>query len=176
MFEEHKSLYQRKYGKDELKALPKSLLKGQYFQNNETASQEALQCGDVEVTMGNKEFYTFRQMKVGKEKVATEQVANEEATGRVATQKVATDQVATEQAATKTVAPEKVAKENVAAEKAAAGCAEAPGKEAPILIWPAWPSSLRRSRSSRSRSASRSSPWRRSKRSCCSSWLKVARC
>ena len=69
MFEEHKSLYQRKYGKDELKALPKSLMKGQFFQNNEAAFQEALQCGDVELIMGgDKEFYTYRQMKVGKEK------------------------------------------------------------------------------------------------------------
>lgn len=49
--------------------MPKSVLKGLYFQNNETAFQAALDCGDIEVTMeGDKEFYTFRQMKVGKEK------------------------------------------------------------------------------------------------------------
>ena len=69
MFEEHKSLYQRKYGKDELKALPKSVLKGLYFQNNETAFQEAPHCGDIEVTReGDKEFYTFRRMTVGRER------------------------------------------------------------------------------------------------------------
>ena len=49
--------------------MPKSVLKGLYFQNNETAFQTELDCGDIEVTMeGDKEFYTFRQMKVGKEK------------------------------------------------------------------------------------------------------------
>ena len=69
MFEEHKMLYQRKYGKDEMKALPKTVLKGMYFQNNETAFQEALQHGEVELTTeGGKEFYTFRQIKVGKQK------------------------------------------------------------------------------------------------------------
>ena len=68
MFEEHKSLYQRKYGKDELKALPKSLMKGQFFQNNEAAFQEALQWGDVEVTMeGDNEFYVHLSPDEGRQ-------------------------------------------------------------------------------------------------------------
>ena len=45
------------------------MLKGLYFQNNETAFQAALGSGDIHVTMeGDMEFYTFRQIKVGKEK------------------------------------------------------------------------------------------------------------
>ena len=69
LFEEHKTMYSRKYGKDEQKALPKSVMKGLYFQNSEADFAQALDCGDLKVTMdGGNTFYAFRQLKVGKEK------------------------------------------------------------------------------------------------------------
>eukprot|EP00972_Heterocapsa_arctica_P106593 15700868-Heterocapsa_arctica.AAC.1 len=64
LFEEHKTMYSRKYGKDEQKALPKSVMKGLYFQNSETDFNNAFDCGDIQVTKDDGDtFYTFRQLK-----------------------------------------------------------------------------------------------------------------
>jgi hypothetical protein len=72
LFEEHKTMYSRKYGKDEEKAFPKSVLLGLYFQNSDVAFNKALDCGDIKMTKdGDTTFYAFRELTVGKEKGTT---------------------------------------------------------------------------------------------------------
>ena len=70
MFQEAKKLYERKYGKDSETGLPKSVLKGLYFQNSESSFQEALSSGDVYVTHSEDgvEFFGFRKIEAGRER------------------------------------------------------------------------------------------------------------
>ena len=73
MFEEHRSTYEKKFGKDEHKALPKSIIKGLYFHNDEAAFQAAVSSGEVRRTTDGDghEFWSFRQLKAGTEKSST---------------------------------------------------------------------------------------------------------
>ena len=70
MFQEAKKLYERKYGKDSETGLPKSVLKGLYFQNSESAFQEAISSGDVYVMNSEDgvEFFGFRKIEAGRER------------------------------------------------------------------------------------------------------------
>ncbi|CAK9077599.1 unnamed protein product, partial [Durusdinium trenchii] len=73
MFQEAKKLYERKYGKDSETGLPKSVLKGLYFQNSESAFQEAISSGDVYVMNSEDgvEFFGFRKIEAGRERGTT---------------------------------------------------------------------------------------------------------
>ncbi|CAK9107561.1 Uncharacterized protein SCF082_LOCUS50070 [Durusdinium trenchii] len=77
MFQEAKKLYERKYGKDSETGLPKSVLKGLYFQNSESAFQEAISSGDVYV-MNSEDGVegTTREQSVLKEKKITADQSN----------------------------------------------------------------------------------------------------
>ena len=71
-FEEARTMYEKKFGKDTNKALPKSILVGLYFQGNESAFQSALMAGDIEEIDDNgKTFYSFKELKTGTERAAT---------------------------------------------------------------------------------------------------------
>ena len=73
LFTEAKELYERKYSKDKAVAYPRSVMKGLYFQNNESAFTEALACGDVHEVQdpvdldSTTKFYAFRKLETGKE-------------------------------------------------------------------------------------------------------------
>lgn len=70
-FEESRAVYERKFGKDQNKAMPKSLLVGLYFQGNVQAFQAALDCGDIEeIEDQGKTFYSFKELKSGTERGA----------------------------------------------------------------------------------------------------------
>ena len=66
LFTEHRKMYERRYGRDEQKALPRSVFLGLYFQNNEAALKAALACGDVNTTTGddNREYCSFRYLVI----------------------------------------------------------------------------------------------------------------
>ena len=69
VFEEHKTMMERKFGTDEHKALPRSIMKGKYFSNDNAALDAAVAEGSVKVTVvDGSEFYAFRVLKAGIEK------------------------------------------------------------------------------------------------------------
>ena len=71
MFEEHKMLVEKKFGKDEHQAYPKSIMRGKYFKNNNDALNDAVRDGSVQVTLvDGQEFYAFRTLRTGTEKAA----------------------------------------------------------------------------------------------------------
>ena len=72
MFTEAKKIYERKYGADREHGYPKTVLKGLYFGNSETAFQAAVECGDVYKIDGEDggEFWGFRQVEKGRERRA----------------------------------------------------------------------------------------------------------
>jgi hypothetical protein len=75
-FEEHRHLYEKKFGKDTNKAVPKSIMVGLYFQGSEPSFQRAVDCGDVEEIEDNgKLFYSFRELKTGTARAAVKSQA-----------------------------------------------------------------------------------------------------
>ena len=71
VFEEGRQLYEKKFGKDTNKALPKSLMMGLYFQGNKTEFQKAVDIGEIEeIEEGGKVFYSFKELKTGTERAA----------------------------------------------------------------------------------------------------------
>ena len=71
MFEESRNVFERKFGKDQSKAMPKSLLVGLYFQGNNALFQAALEAGDIsEIEDQGKTFYSFKELKSGTERGA----------------------------------------------------------------------------------------------------------
>ncbi|CAE7908803.1 unnamed protein product, partial [Symbiodinium necroappetens] len=73
LFTEVKELYERKYSTDRALAYPRSVMKGLYFQNSETAFQAALDCGDIQEvedpTNPNSKvkYFAYRKLETGKE-------------------------------------------------------------------------------------------------------------
>ena len=73
LFTEAKDLYERKYSKDRALAYPRSVMKGLYFQNNESAFLEALACGDVHEVAdptnpdSTTTYYAYRKLETGTE-------------------------------------------------------------------------------------------------------------
>lgn len=67
MFTEAKRLFEKKYGKNEQHGFPKSVMRGLYFGNSESALQDAISCGDVYLVKGDddREYYAFRQVTTG---------------------------------------------------------------------------------------------------------------
>ncbi|CAK9046746.1 unnamed protein product, partial [Durusdinium trenchii] len=67
-----KKLYEHKYGKDSETGLPKSVLKGLYFQNSESSFHEALSSGDVYVMHSEDgvEFFGFRKIEAGSQLIS----------------------------------------------------------------------------------------------------------
>jgi hypothetical protein len=71
VFEESRTVFERKFGKDQSKAMPKSLLVGLYFQGNNATFQAALEAGDIEeIEDQGKTFYAFKELKSGTERGA----------------------------------------------------------------------------------------------------------
>jgi hypothetical protein len=72
MFQQAKSLYDRKFMRDEEVGLVKSVFAGKYFGNNYKALEDAVACGDVSVSKAadGKEYYTTKRLTIGSEKVA----------------------------------------------------------------------------------------------------------
>ena len=71
VFEESRNVFERKFGKDQSKAMPKSLLVGLYFQGNAATFQAALDAGDIEeIEDQGKTFYSFKELKSGTERGA----------------------------------------------------------------------------------------------------------
>ena len=71
VFEESRNVFERKFGKDQSKAMPKSLLVGLYFQGNTANFQAALEAGDIEeIEDQGKLFYAFKELKSGAERGA----------------------------------------------------------------------------------------------------------
>ena len=71
VFEESRTVFERKFGKDQSKAMPKSLLVGLYFQGNNQTFQAALEAGDIEeIEDQGKTFYAFKELKSGTERGA----------------------------------------------------------------------------------------------------------
>ena len=69
MFEEARQVYERKFGKSQTKAMPKSIVKGLYFQGSETAFQASLDAGDLdEIEDDGVKYYAFKELKCGTEK------------------------------------------------------------------------------------------------------------
>jgi hypothetical protein len=69
IFEEHKTMMERKFGTDEHKALPRSIMKGKYFANDNAALDAAVADGSVKVTVvDGSEFFAFRVLRAGIEK------------------------------------------------------------------------------------------------------------
>eukprot|EP00438_Fugacium_kawagutii_P008065 Skav236193 [mRNA] locus=scaffold1795:8678:9637:+ [translate_table: standard] len=68
MFEEHKKIFTKRYAKERDHALPETVKKGHYFQNNEAAWQRAVDAGDVEEVDvgGGKSFWAFKSFEKGK--------------------------------------------------------------------------------------------------------------
>jgi hypothetical protein len=68
MFTQAKETFERKFGKDQTKGMPKSIMKGQFFQNSEAAFQEAKATGEIFSTWDEgEEFWCYRAISVGKE-------------------------------------------------------------------------------------------------------------
>jgi hypothetical protein len=71
VFEESRTVFERKFGKDQSKAMPKSLLVGLYFQGNNETVQAAGEAGDIEeIEDQGKTFYAFKELKSGTERGA----------------------------------------------------------------------------------------------------------
>ena len=69
IFEEHKCMMEKKYGSDEHKALPRSIMRGKYFSNDNAALDAAVAEGSVKVTVvDGSEFFAFRVLRAGTEK------------------------------------------------------------------------------------------------------------
>ena len=69
MFEEHKTLYTKKYNKEQDTALPETILCGLYFHNDKQAMEAAKRSGDIEPVDvgGGKTFWAFTSFKKGRE-------------------------------------------------------------------------------------------------------------
>ena len=73
LFTEAREIYERKYSRDRALAYPRSVMKGLYFQNSETAFQAALDCGDIQEvedpTNPNSKvkYFAYRKLETGKE-------------------------------------------------------------------------------------------------------------
>lgn len=76
MFLEAKSLYEKRFGKEQDKGFPKSVIRGLYFNNSEAALQAAVDCGDVFVFTQDdgKEYYAFHQVSAGIERCGGERL------------------------------------------------------------------------------------------------------
>ena len=69
MFEEHKTVMDRRFGIDEHMALPRSIMRGQYFGGNNQALDEAVADGSLKRTViDGEEFFAFRMIRAGIEK------------------------------------------------------------------------------------------------------------
>jgi len=70
IFEEYKKSYEKKFGLDQHEAVPKSIMKGSFFNNSEDAFQEALKLGEIRATVSGdgQQFYAFRKLVAGTEK------------------------------------------------------------------------------------------------------------
>ena len=72
VFEEHKVMMEKKYGVDEQRAYPRSIMKGQFFNNSNAALEEAIEEGSVKKTVvDGQEFFCFRTLRAGHEKSAS---------------------------------------------------------------------------------------------------------
>ena len=70
MFTQYKSVYERKYSKDQQEALPKSLMVGMYFHNDEVKFNKALADGEISLvrTEGGVQYYAYRRFITGEDK------------------------------------------------------------------------------------------------------------
>ena len=71
MFLEAKTLYEKKYSHDKEKSLPKSIMRGLYFQGSEASFQEAVNAGDIYSWTDEddgKEYWSFNSKETGKER------------------------------------------------------------------------------------------------------------
>ena len=53
LFQEHKTIYHKKYAKEEEKALPETIMRGLYFQGKAELMEEAKRNGDIEQIQGS---------------------------------------------------------------------------------------------------------------------------
>lgn len=73
MFVEAKTLFEKKYSNDKEKSLPKSIMRGLYFQGSEAAFQDAVNAGDIYSWTNEedgKEYWSFNSKETGKERQA----------------------------------------------------------------------------------------------------------
>lgn len=67
LFTEAKRIFETKYGKEKEKGYPRSVIRGLYFQNSESALVAAIEAGDVYSIMeGGKEFFAFSSVESGR--------------------------------------------------------------------------------------------------------------
>ena len=72
MFEEHKTIMDKKFGIDEHMALPRSIMRGKYFNGSNEALDEAVAEGALKRTIiDGQEFFAFRMIRAGISKEAT---------------------------------------------------------------------------------------------------------
>ena len=72
MFEEHRQIVDKKFGIDEHMALPRSIMKGKYFNGSNQALDEAVADGSLKRTViDGEEFFAFRIIRAGIEKSGT---------------------------------------------------------------------------------------------------------
>lgn len=73
MFVEAKTLFEKKYSNDKEKSLPKSIMRGLYFQGSEAAFQDAVNAGDIYSWTNEedgKEYWSFNSKETGKQRQA----------------------------------------------------------------------------------------------------------
>ena len=72
MFEEHRQIVDKKFGIDEHMALPRSIMRGKYFNGSNQALDEAVADGSLKRTViDGEEFFAFRIIRAGIEKSGT---------------------------------------------------------------------------------------------------------